>query len=41
VLRASGTEPVVRVTVEGADADEVRQLADRLAGTVKSAAERS
>ena len=41
VLRASGTEPVVRVTVEGADADEVRQLADRLAGTVKSTAERS
>ena len=41
VLRASGTEPVVRVTVEGADAAEVRQLAERLAGTVKSAAERS
>jgi phosphoglucosamine mutase len=40
VLRASGTEPVVRVTVEGADADEVRQLADRLAATVKSIAER-
>ncbi len=27
VLRASGTEPLVRVTVEGADAAEVRQLA--------------
>jgi phosphoglucosamine mutase len=41
VLRASGTEPLVRVTVEGADAAEVQQLAERLAGTVKSAAERS
>ncbi|OOG52389.1 phosphoglucosamine mutase [Rhodanobacter sp. B05] len=41
VLRASGTEPLVRVTVEGADAAEVRQLAERLAGIVKSAAERS
>jgi phosphoglucosamine mutase len=41
VLRASGTEPLVRVTIEGADAAEVQQLAERLAGTVKSAAERS
>ncbi|WP_049622407.1 phosphoglucosamine mutase [Frateuria defendens] len=41
VLRASGTEPLVRVTVEAADADEVQQLAERLAGVVKSAAERS
>ncbi|MEO6926278.1 MAG: phosphoglucosamine mutase [Rhodanobacter sp.] len=41
VLRASGTEPLVRVTVEGADAAEVQQLAEKLAGTVKSAAERS
>ncbi|MDE2248759.1 MAG: phosphoglucosamine mutase [Pseudomonadota bacterium] len=41
VLRASGTEPLVRVTIEGADAVEVRQLAERLAGVVKSAAERS
>ncbi|WP_426688746.1 phosphoglucosamine mutase [Rhodanobacter ginsengiterrae] len=41
VLRASGTEPLVRVTVEGADAAEVQQLAERLAATVKSAAERS
>jgi len=41
VLRASGTEPVVRVTVEAADEAEVRQLAERLAGVVKSAAERS
>jgi phosphoglucosamine mutase len=41
VLRASGTEPLVRVTVEGAEAAEVRQLAEKLAGIVKSAAERS
>lgn len=41
VLRASGTEPLVRVTVEGADPAEVQQLAEQLAGTVKSAAERS
>ncbi|MEP6482894.1 MAG: phosphoglucosamine mutase [Rudaea sp.] len=38
VLRASGTEPLVRVTVEGEDAGEVRALADSLAATVKSAA---
>lgn len=41
VLRASGTEPLVRVTVEAADEAEVRQLAETLAGVVKSAAERS
>lgn len=41
VLRASGTEPLVRVTVESADADEVRQLAQALADVVKSAASRS
>ena len=41
VLRASGTEPVVRVTVEAADEAEVRQLAERLADVVKSSAERS
>jgi len=41
VLRASGTEPLVRVTIEGADAVEVQQLAARLAGIVKSVAERS
>jgi phosphoglucosamine mutase len=41
VLRASGTEPLVRVTIEGADAAEVQQLAEKLAATVKSAAERS
>jgi len=41
VLRASGTEPLVRVTVEAADEAEVRQLAEQLAGVVKSSAERS
>lgn len=41
VLRASGTEPLVRVTVEGADAAEVQALAQALADVVKSAAERS
>lgn len=41
VLRPSGTEPLVRVTVEAADAAEVQQLAERLAEIVKSAAERS
>ncbi|HET6433544.1 phosphoglucosamine mutase [Dyella sp.] len=40
-LRASGTEPVVRVTVESADAAEVQALAQALADVVKSAAERS
>jgi phosphoglucosamine mutase len=38
VLRASGTEPLVRVTVEGEDAIEVRTLANSLATAVKSAA---
>ncbi|RDI99465.1 phosphoglucosamine mutase [Dyella solisilvae] len=41
VLRASGTEPLVRVTIEAADEGEVRQLAEQLAGVVKSSAERS
>jgi phosphoglucosamine mutase len=37
VLRPSGTEPLVRVTVEGENAGEVRQLAEALAEAVKSA----
>jgi phosphoglucosamine mutase len=41
VLRASGTEPLVRVTVEAADEAEVRRMAQSLADVVKSAAERS
>jgi phosphoglucosamine mutase len=40
-LRPSGTEPLVRVTVEAADAMEVQQLAEKLAEIVKSEAERS
>jgi len=38
VLRPSGTEPLVRVTVEGEDADEVRRLAESLAKAVELAA---
>ena len=38
VLRPSGTEPVVRVTVEGEDEAEVGRLAQALAHAVKSAA---
>jgi len=38
VLRASGTEPLVRVTVEGDNEAEVRKLAESLAAVVKSAA---
>ncbi len=38
VLRASGTEPVIRVMVEGEDADQVEKLADQLAEAVKAAA---
>jgi phosphoglucosamine mutase len=39
VLRPSGTEPVIRVMVEGEDADEVQALAGQLAETVRMAAE--
>ncbi len=35
VLRPSGTEPVVRVTVEAADAEEVTRVARQLADVVK------
>jgi phosphoglucosamine mutase len=38
VLRASGTEPVIRVMVEGQDADQVVSLAKRLAAVVADAA---
>ncbi|HEY6451103.1 MAG TPA: phosphoglucosamine mutase [Steroidobacteraceae bacterium] len=37
VLRASGTEPVIRVMVEGHDEAEVRGCADELAGAVRAA----
>jgi len=39
VLRASGTEPVIRVMVEGADGRLVQELAGSLAATVVAAAE--
>lgn len=41
VLRASGTEPVVRVTVEAADAAEVEDVVQKLADVVKSGHSRS
>ncbi len=37
LLRASGTEPLLRVMVEGDDAREVSQLAERLAQAVREA----
>jgi phosphoglucosamine mutase len=39
VLRASGTEPVVRVMVEGRDAQLIERLGQVLAETVRRAAE--
>jgi phosphoglucosamine mutase len=39
VLRPSGTEPLVRVTVEGADAEEIGALATTLADAVRSASQ--
>jgi phosphoglucosamine mutase len=41
VLRASGTEPVIRVMVEGEDGREVSTLADELAESVRTAFGRS
>jgi phosphoglucosamine mutase len=38
VLRASGTEPVIRVMVEGSDASQVNSVAQRLAAVVAEAA---
>jgi phosphoglucosamine mutase len=37
VLRASGTEPVIRVMVEGSDRDQVERLANQLADAVRQA----
>jgi phosphoglucosamine mutase len=37
VLRASGTEPLIRVMVEGEDRQQVSSLANRLADTVRTA----
>jgi len=36
LLRASGTEPVIRVMVEGQDDGQVRQIAEQLADVVRS-----
>ena len=38
VLRASGTEPVIRVMVEGTDAKQISEVAQRLAAVVAEAA---
>jgi phosphoglucosamine mutase len=38
LLRPSGTEPLVRVMVEGRDIERVRQIAERVATTVREAA---
>lgn len=38
VLRPSGTEPVVRVTIESADAAQVARLSERLSQAVRAAA---
>ena len=37
LLRASGTEPLIRVMVEGRDADLVQKQADLLADAVREA----
>lgn len=37
LLRASGTEPLLRVMVEGEDADDVANAAEELAGVVRAA----
>ncbi|OGT89972.1 MAG: phosphoglucosamine mutase [Gammaproteobacteria bacterium RIFOXYA12_FULL_61_12] len=37
LLRPSGTEPLIRVMVEGIDLDQVEEIAARLAGKVKEA----
>jgi phosphoglucosamine mutase len=39
LLRNSGTEPVLRVMVEGKDADQVRHWADKIAACVKTSAQ--
>ncbi len=39
LLRASGTEPLLRVMVEGEDAEEVRDTAERLAAVVRELAQ--
>jgi len=36
LVRKSGTEPVIRIMIEGSDLEKIRGLAGRLAGRVKS-----
>jgi phosphoglucosamine mutase len=36
ILRPSGTEPLIRVTLEGADSSQVERLANQLADTVRT-----
>jgi phosphoglucosamine mutase len=36
ILRPSGTEPLIRVTLEGADSSQVERLANQLAEAVRS-----
>ena len=36
ILRASGTEPLVRVTLEGVDEAQVNRLAEELASVVRA-----
>jgi phosphoglucosamine mutase len=39
VVRPSGTEPVIRVMVEGADGGQVERLSHQLADVVRRAAD--
>jgi phosphoglucosamine mutase len=41
LLRPSGTEPVVRVMVEGEDREHVRRLAESIASVVKDSPTRT
>ena len=41
LLRASGTEPLIRVMVEGRDEEQVRRLADQIADSVRGLLGRS
>ena len=36
LIRPSGTEPLVRVMLEGSDTEEIRPLAERLASLIES-----
>ncbi|MDH3941080.1 MAG: phosphoglucosamine mutase, partial [Xanthomonadales bacterium] len=36
ILRPSGTEPLIRVTLEGSDSTQVERLANQLAATVRA-----